>query len=137
MYLFYFLIILLGIVSLLPRLYTNPHILQQAAESVLEFVREAVTRFDNLQPSIIQKLLNSLPSIKSISVLHVRTYLFIDLLKITWKNIKSLCSVQTAQQCPKSIYNRGPGVDFTFFQSILIEKMPTTRKIFQNKIIYY
>jgi len=43
---------------------------EKAAESVLEFVREAVARFENLQPSIIEKLLNSLPSIKSISVLH-------------------------------------------------------------------
>jgi len=43
---------------------------EKAAESVLEFVREAVTRFENLQPSIIEKLLTSLPSIKSISVLH-------------------------------------------------------------------
>lgn len=43
---------------------------EKAAESVLEFVREAVARFENLQPSIIEKLLISLPSIKSISVLH-------------------------------------------------------------------
>lgn len=43
---------------------------EKAAESVLIFVREAVTRFENLQNSIIEKLLSSLPSIKSISVMH-------------------------------------------------------------------
>jgi len=43
---------------------------EKAAEGVLVFVREAVTRFPNLQPSIIEKLLNSLASIKTINVMH-------------------------------------------------------------------
>ena len=51
------------------QLHMTPY--QKAAEGVLVFVREAVTRFPNLQPSIIEKLLNSLASIKTINVMHV------------------------------------------------------------------
>ena len=41
-------------------------------------MREAVTRFENLQSNIIEKLLSSLPSIKSISVMHAGLWILAE-----------------------------------------------------------